>query len=214
MSSDQVARVFNEFEQADNSVTRRFGGSGLGLSIVRKLVEMMDGHIRISSAPGKGTQVDIRLKMPLADNKNPVSIPAFVAGEPLPPGLRVLVAEDNMTNTIILRAMLASLQIEASFAENGLKACEMWRPNRFDLLLLDISMPELDGFGVLERLTHMAQDAGAPAPLAIAATANVMADQVAVYFERGFVGVLGKPYKKADLAQALVAALRKRPAGV
>jgi PAS domain S-box-containing protein len=212
MSADQVARVFDEFEQADNSVTRRFGGSGLGLAIVRKLVEMMDGHITISSAAGRGTQVDIRLKMPLAENRTGVVAVLPVLAEAVPTGIRVLVAEDNMTNTIILRAMLGSLQVDADFVENGVKACEIWEPGRYDLLLLDISMPELDGFGVLEQLTARAAATGAPAPLAIAATANVMADQVAVYYEKGFVGVLGKPYKKTDLAQALVAALGKRAA--
>ncbi len=209
MTRDQVARVFNEFEQADNSVTRRFGGSGLGLAIVRKLVEMMDGHIRITSAAGQGTQVDIRLKLPLAAKRTDAPAQVPVADSTIPAGLRVLVAEDNMTNTIILRAMLAALQVEADFVENGVKACEFWAPGRYDLMLLDISMPELDGFGVLEQLTERAKVAGAPAPLAIAATANVMADQVAVYYEKGFVGVLGKPYKKTDLAQALVSALAK-----
>ena len=209
MTRDQVARVFDEFEQADNSVTRRFGGSGLGLAIVRKLVEMMNGRIKISSAPGNGTQVDIYLKLPVSAGRADMRPVTPIPQQAVPPGLRVLVAEDNMTNTIILRAMLSSLQVEADFVENGLKACAMWEPGRYDLLLLDISMPELDGFGVLKRLTDRARNEAAANPVAIAATANIMADQVADYFEQGFAGVLGKPYKKADLAHALVSALHK-----
>ena len=208
MTREQVARVFNEFEQADNSVTRRFGGSGLGLAIVRKLVEAMDGKISISSAPGRGTQVQITLRLPLSgDGTAPApSQPADLAA--IPDGLRVMVAEDNPTNSMILGAMLSSLNVQAEFAENGLKACALWEPGRYDLLLLDISMPEMDGFGVLDTLRKRATSAGVAPPVAIAATANVMADQIADYHAKGFAGVLGKPYKKVELSHALAAALR------
>jgi PAS domain S-box-containing protein len=210
MTPDQVARVFDEFEQADNSVTRRFGGSGLGLAIVRKLVEMMEGRITIDSVADQGTQVCIFLKLPVAQEKTDLVPGLPVTLQSVPSGLRVLVAEDNMTNTLILRAMLTSLQIDADFVDNGMKACALWEPDRYDLLLLDISMPELDGFGVLDRLMIRARDIGAAPPVAIAATANIMANQVADYFRHGFVGVLGKPYKKSDLAHAIVTALSEQ----
>ena len=209
MTREQITRVFNEFEQADNSVTRRFGGSGLGLAIVRKLVEAMNGQISISSAPGRGTQVRITLRLPLADAAVAPPPSAVTEAATVPEGLRVLVAEDNPTNAMILGAMLTSLNVQADFAENGLKACELWAPGRYDLLLLDISMPKLDGFGVLKRLSDSAREAGVAPPVAIAATANIMSDQIAEYFAGGFVGVLGKPYKKLELARALASALNR-----
>jgi CheY-like chemotaxis protein len=210
MSTEQVARVFNEFEQADNSVTRRFGGSGLGLAIVRKLVEAMAGQITIQSALGAGTQVDIRLPLPVAPEVAATgAAPATPEDIRLPEGLCVLVAEDNRTNSVILRSMLTSLGVEAEFAENGRVACMLWDPARHHIALLDISMPELDGFGVLAHLQKQAQMAQLPPPVAIAATANIMADQVADYFAKGFAAVLGKPYKKADLVKSLAAALAK-----
>ena len=211
MTPEQVNRVFSEFEQADNSVTRRFGGSGLGLAIVRKLVELMNGHIRVNSTPGQGTKVDVILSLPAvaadwipprAEDDRPEALPA---------GLRVLVAEDNKTNAIILRAMLRGLGVAGDFVENGVKACALWQPGQYDLLLLDISMPELDGFGVLDALSVRADTLGVPRPLAIAATANIMADQIEEYQARGFAGVLGKPYKRAELVQAIARVLQQRP---
>ncbi|MFN4058458.1 MAG: PAS domain S-box protein [Roseinatronobacter sp.] len=210
MSPEQITRVFDEFEQADNSVTRRFGGSGLGLAIVRKLVESMDGQVSISSAPGRGTVVDICLALPNLDqNAEEVAVSPIPDDIPLPAGLRVLVAEDNKTNTLILQSMLRSLGVEADFAENGVRACQLWDPKLHRIALLDISMPELDGFGVLKHLQERSESSHLPAPIAIAATANVMADQVADYHAKGFASVLGKPYKKADLVKSLATALAK-----
>jgi PAS domain S-box-containing protein len=212
MTPEQVSRVFSEFEQADNSVTRRFGGSGLGLAIVRKLIELMDGKISVSSVLGEGTEVEVVLKLPpMAAEWTPLG-PVAITPETVPEGLRVLVAEDNKTNTMILRAMLQGLGVAADFVDNGVKACALWQPGRYDLLLLDISMPELDGFGVLDALNTRATDLGVPLPLAIAATANIMADQIEEYHTRGFAGVLGKPYKRAELAQAIARAMQAQPA--
>ncbi|MDD7971554.1 PAS domain S-box protein [Roseinatronobacter sp. HJB301] len=207
MTRDQLGRVFNEFEQADNSVTRRFGGSGLGLSIVQKLVQIMNGHIDVSSAPGQGTSVTLRLPLPLAQ-----ITPAATESTPcvLPDGLHVLVAEDNRTNTTILKAMLRKAGVAADFAENGQEACTRWQPGKYDVLLLDISMPVMDGFEALNCICEKAAFHGSTPPLAIAATANIMQDQITTYYEKGFVAVLGKPYKTADLKQALAVALQRQ----
>lgn len=210
MTKDQLARVFDEFEQADNSVTRRFGGSGLGLSIVRKLVQIMNGQIEISSTPGQGTRIDLRLPLPLAGDTVTATDVAPVAAPALPTGLRVLVAEDNKTNATILRSMLGKVGVQADFSENGQQACDRWQAGKYDVLLLDISMPVMDGFDALNCIRAHALQQGAAPPLAIAATANIMQDQIKTYYDKGFVAVLGKPYKIVELTRALAQALQHR----
>ena len=211
MSEEQVARVFGEFEQADNSVTRRFGGSGLGLAIVKKLVELMNGQISVVSEAGKGTEVTVLLPMPIASmsNDNPTAGGPVVSTTEIPErlrGLRVLVAEDNRTNRLILEKMLRKLGVEVSFAEDGQQACDLWQPHSFDVLLFDISMPIKDGIEALGEIRARAHRTGVAMPVSIAATANVMADQVESYMAHGFQIVIGKPFRQADLANALVGA--------
>lgn len=203
MTESQINRVFNEFEQADNSVTRRFGGSGLGLAIVRKLVELMDGDLHIASTPGIGTQVELRLQFPYAASETERASARVASIPPLRKGLKVLVAEDNRTNAAILAAMLKRLGVEGEFVTNGQEACDAWRPGVFDILLFDISMPVMDGIDALGAIRARALQSGGAAPRAVAATANVMQDQVATYLQSGFSAVLSKPYKSSELHDIL-----------
>ena len=214
MSEEQVARVFGEFEQADNSVTRRFGGSGLGLAIVKKLVGLMGGHINIVSAPGKGTEVNVFLPMPIgaiSNDSQTTGAPDVSASEKQEQlrGLRILVAEDNRTNRLILEKMLRRLDVEVIFAEDGQQACDLWKPDSFDVLVFDISMPIKDGIQALSEIRVRAHRAGVAFPFAIAATANVMVDQVESYLAHGFQTVIGKPFRQADLVNALESAINR-----
>ncbi|MGY6412254.1 MAG: PAS domain S-box protein [Alkalilacustris sp.] len=201
MSEDQLARVFEDFEQADGTVTRRFGGTGLGMSISRRLVALMGGEISIVSAPGQGTEVRVLLPLPCAAAMPlPEAAPSLSA--PLA-GLRVLAADDNATNRLILQTMLGRLGVVVTMVPDGRAAVEAWGPGRFDLILLDISMPELDGVGALAAIrAREAEAAVQPAP-AVAITANAMAHQVADYFAAGFAAHVGKPFRREDLAVAL-----------
>ena len=198
MTQDQAARVFEDFEQADGAVSRRYGGTGLGLSIVRRLVELMGGTISISSEVNKGTIVRLVLSLPETDGlieKDPAQT------TPLPasfPGLRALVADDNATNRMILRAMLGALGVAVTSVENGEQAVETWRAGAFDILLLDISMPGIDGMTALAQIRAK----GATNP-AIAVTANAMTHQIQEYFTAGFDGYVGKPFRRDDLAREI-----------
>lgn len=207
MSREEVGQVFNEFTQADGTITRRFGGTGLGLSIVRRLVELMQGTVRVDSAKGHGTTLIVDLRMPLAEGRQGVPAPGSGGGDLASlKSLRALVAEDNATNTIILKAMLERLGMTARFVANGEDVVAQWEPGQFDLLFLDISMPGKDGITALAELREKAGQAGLPP--AIAVTANAMTHHVDSYHRAGFAGVVAKPIRLEYLARAVRAALR------
>ncbi|SDW49827.1 GAF domain-containing hybrid sensor histidine kinase/response regulator [Roseicitreum antarcticum] len=207
MSAEQLTRVFTEFEQGDSSITRRFGGAGLGLPIVRKLVNLMGGDIKVFSEPDLGTEVQVTLPLPHdADTLLP-PVRHQAVDTAFARGLRVLAAEDNRVNALILRSMLESLGVRTVFAVNGQEAIDLWAPGEFDLLILDISMPMVDGLTAFHEIAVRAHAGGHVMPPAIAATANVMRDHVAEYRAAGFAGILAKPYRKVDLQNRIAEAL-------
>ncbi len=205
MTKDQAALVFDEFTQGDGTITRRFGGTGLGLPIARRLVVLMGGQIELCSHIELGTTVTVHL--PLA--RAPAPIPAILP--PVPGhsrsereacvGLRALVAEDNATNRMILRAMLDRLGVSAVFVHDGDEAVAAWKEQAFDLIFLDISMPRKDGVTALEELRAKAGSAGLPPTIAV--TANAMTHHVEDYLRAGFSAVAAKPLQLDDLAAAI-----------
>ncbi|MDO9637816.1 MAG: PAS domain S-box protein [Pseudotabrizicola sp.] len=198
MSDDQTAIVFDEFTQGDESITRRFGGTGLGLPIVRRLMSLMKGEVALVSASGRGTTVTLTVPMPQIDNapQSP-DLPDL----PDVAGLRVLLAEDNSTNRLIMRAMLNRLGITVTLVCDGDEAVEAWAPGQFDVVLLDISMPRKDGLTALTELRDKAGAAGLPPVLAV--TAHAMAQNVADYRAAGFADVVTKPISLHALARAI-----------
>ena len=198
MTPEQMAVVFDEFTQADGSITRRFGGTGLGLPIVRRLVTLMGGQIDLTSTPGVGTDVTLRLSLPELGS---LPAPPPAATRPDFIGLRALVAEDNATNRVILRAMLGRLGIAAKMVQDGHEAVKAFEPGVFDLLLLDISMPHKDGMTALAEIRVKAGAMGAPP--AIAVTANAMTHLVAGYIAGGFADVVAKPVQLDALAASI-----------
>ncbi|MGY6632994.1 MAG: ATP-binding protein [Alkalilacustris sp.] len=216
MTADQLSRLFVAFEQADTSIARRYGGSGLGMSIVRRLVDLMGGRVSATSTPGQGTAITVRLPLARADTVAPAALEA-----PEDPcttaaqlgrlrGGRLLVAEDNATNRRILELMLHRLRMEPAFARDGDEACALWQTTAFDLVLMDISMPTTDGLAALRAMQRHSLDTGRPPPRAIAVTANVMREQIDRYLSAGFVDVLAKPIQQAALHDVL---LRQWPTG-
>lgn len=202
MTPEQMTKVFEEFEQAENSTARRFGGTGLGLSITKRLTSLMGGQITMQSTPGQGTKVVLRLPAPRVDEA-----PAPVLPAPAPrvslEGLRLLVADDNRTNRRILETMLGALGTEVTLAEDGQHACDLYQPGAFDVVLLDISMPGLDGIGALAEIRKAEAAQGTHAVPALAVTANAMQHQIEGYLAAGFDGHIAKPFRKESLADAL-----------
>ena len=215
ISEEQLSRVLRPFEQADAGTVRRFGGAGLGLTIVHKLVALMGGVIRMDSVEGIGTTVEIRLLAPkFAPSIASGGVYAATTTGPAKRaeslhGQRILVADDNATNRMILLAMLKKLEVEARFANDGAEACKLWRAEHFDLILLDISMPVMDGLETLRVMTAEAASSGRSPPRAIAATANVMTDQIAHYRRCGFIDTLPKPFRQHQLIEVLYNALAR-----
>ena len=200
ITEEQLSRVFDDFEQADGTVTRRFGGTGLGMSIVRRLVNLMGGKIDIDSIPGIGTEVRVRLPLPFVDaDQEPAPKPVVRSVA----GLRVLAADDNLTNRTVLNRMLRQLGVDVVSVADGRAAVEAWKAGCFDLYLLDISMPELDGISTLNCLRRNEAQCGQPPAPALAITANVLSHQVTEYADAGFSGYLGKPFRRDELAAAL-----------
>ena len=209
MTDAQAAQVFDEFTQGDGSITRRFGGTGLGLPIVRRLVDLMGGDIILTSTPGQGTTMTVTLTLPLAPEG-----PAAEGPSPRPSfdNLRALVAEDNATNRVIIRAMLGRLGIRATMVQDGDEAVQAWSEGAFDLLFLDISMPRKDGVTALGELRAKAGDR--PFPPVIAVTANAMTHLVADYLAAGFDAVVAKPLQLDALAGTVAEVMAPRGSGI
>jgi len=211
MSNEQASRVFEEFEQAEGTISRRFGGTGLGLSITHRLVTLMGGDIALTSTPGTGTTVVVGLPLPpapaiLTATTSPTT--ANDVGSDLS-GLRILVADDNQTNRRILQAMLTGMGSSVSLAVDGHEAMQIYRPDSFDMLLLDISMPGLDGIGALQAIRRIENRAGSRTVPALAVTANAMQHQVDDYIHAGFAGHIAKPFRKGTLIDTITAHCRQ-----
>ena len=206
MTAEQRKRLFVPFEQAESNTARRFGGTGLGLSITRNLVELMDGSIEVTTSPGTGTRFDLYLPLPLAARDAQPLAASHTGPDPRSlQGLRVLAADDNATNRRLLQMMLDGSGVDLTMAPDGPSALLAWQPGGFDIVLLDISMPLMDGTEVLARIIDASRRAGLPPPRSVAVTANAMTHQVEVYLSAGFDAHLAKPFRKAQLLEILAA---------
>lgn len=209
MTSAQVDRVFLSFEQAEGGTTRRYGGTGLGMAIVQKLINLMGGEVTIDSAPGRGTTVRVSLPLTLAPAKNDV-LQRETADQsteiPQLAGKRLLLADDSAINLQVMQGMLSQTKAHLTMVTNGAEAVEEWKRMRSagqaaDLLILDISMPVLDGVGALVAIRLIEGDG--PQVPAIAVTANAMSHQVIEYIMAGFDAHVPKPYRQSALLHAI-----------
>jgi len=203
MTEAQLASAFDEFVQADASITRRFGGTGLGMPIVKRLVTMMGGKVEIDSKSGRGTRVLLDLPLRSAPAADHDSEPSKVVPTPDLTGVRVLVAEDNLTNQKVLTALLRGTGVDLTLVNNGREALAAAIAEEFDLFLFDISMPEMDGPTALSRIEVAYRVAGRKLPPAAAITANVMPEQLSGYAARGFAISLPKPIRKMALIDCI-----------
>jgi signal transduction histidine kinase/CheY-like chemotaxis protein len=208
MTPDQVGRLFTAFSQADVSTARRFGGTGLGLSICRQLAEMMGGGVSVDSAPGQGSTFRLTLDLPLAE----APAEGGAAGEEAVglEGVSILVAEDNPINQAVARAILEAVGARIDTADNGAVALERLSGGGYDLVLMDVHMPVMDGIEALVRIR--AGEAGDPALPVIALTADAMSGETQRLLAQGFDDVQPKPIQPMALVGAILEACARAEA--
>jgi PAS domain S-box-containing protein len=197
-------RLFERFEQGDPSTTRRFGGSGLGLAITRRLAEMLGGAVEFQSEPGLGSCFTLAIAAPPA--LAPVAAAADV--NDVLAGLRILLIEDNATNRLVASRILEHLGAVVHTAQDGFSGVDQARKGAFDLVLMDVQMPGMDGLEAARRIRTLSGGAG-QTPI-IALTANVMAHQRAAYSAAGMDGVVAKPISPTALISEILR-LAERP---
>ncbi len=204
LTPEQAARLFDKFEQADVSTTRRYGGTGLGLSICRELVELMGGTIAVRSAPGEGACFTVRLPLPwIGPAADAPATPTETAQTSAPPPVRVLAAEDNPVNRMVLTAMLEQAGLEPEVVGDGAEAVARWRAEPWDLILMDVQMPGMDGPEATRIIRAEEAATGRPRTPIIALTANAMSHQVADYLAGGMDDFVAKPLEIALLFAAM-----------
>ena len=205
IAPEKLPTLFEKFTQADNSATRRFGGTGLGLAICRELTQMMGGSIDVESLEGCGSTFTVEL--PLKRGK-PAAIQTVEPAQGADDGdLRILAAEDNPTNQQVLAAVLNSLGIEVHIVPDGKEAVEAWRTGAYDLILMDIQMPVMDGISAAAAIRKAEQDSGRRRTPIVALTANALTHQVEEYLAAGMDAHVAKPIEIAKLYDAISAVL-------
>lgn len=202
IADDKIAALFERFTQADTSTTRLYGGTGLGLSISRRLIELMGGSIGVQSVPGSGSTFWLDVPMQEA---SPEAVEGHAATMDVTTRARILLADDVAANRELVGAILAGCDVVLDVVENGAAAVEAARQGAYDLILMDVHMPVMDGLEATRTIRSM----GGPlsnTPI-LALTANVQPDQVASCREAGMNGHVGKPIQVTDLIAAIAGQL-------
>jgi CheY-like chemotaxis protein len=195
---EKLQKIFESFEQADNSTTRNFGGTGLGLSISKELLlKLFDSQLYVKSSYGEGSEFYFTLKLALQVESAAVTETTVDDVKDLA-GLRVLVAEDNNINMLVLRRFLKKWNVTPDEVTNGVEALAKFNSQEYDIILLDIEMPVLDGYTAIKEIRKM--DTEIPV---IAFTAAFYDDMQNDLLARGFNDHLHKPFKPNDLYDKL-----------
>ena len=203
IAQGKLPTLFEKVIQADNSTTRRFGGTGLGLAICRELAQLMGGQVTARSIEGEGSTFVV--EMPLVRGVAPRAAPsAETVAEGLEDRkLRILAAEDNATNQKVLQAVMEPLDVHLQIVPDGKEAVDAWRAGGFDLILMDIQMPIMDGVEAARIIRSIEASEHLPRTPILALTANALVHQVEAYLAAGMDGHASKPIELKRLYEAI-----------
>ena len=212
--ADRIGKLFHKFVQADASTTRKFGGTGLGLAICRELVELMDGKVTATSKTGRGTTftVVLPLRKLAGAAQTPTDAAQAEATQSDDREIRVLAAEDNKVNQLVLRTLLNQAGIDPVIVDDGKAAVEAWELGEWDVILMDVQMPVMDGPTASRIIRQREAVTGRVATPIVALTANVMSHQVQEYASAGMTGWVAKPIEVGALFASLEEALAMKAA--
>ena len=206
MTPEQLSRLFQKFEQADASTTRKFGGTGLGLAITRQLILAMGGGVTVESVYGEGSTFRVSIPMPrvegAAEDEDRAADLLAEDDEDFAP-LRILVAEDHPVNQLVISTLIGRLGGDLTVVGDGEEAVQAFAMGPWDLVMLDIQMPRLDGYEAVAEIRKYEIAQGLSRTPIVALTANMMTHQVAGYHDAGFDDQIGKPIELRALAELM-----------
>ena len=201
MLAEQTHQIFETFTQADASISRRFGGTGLGLSLSNELAKLMDGKITVRSEYGHGSVFTFSMPVANLSETNNLEIPNKGDGFSTPENVfsgSILLAEDHFENRRLIARLLKKLGLKVITAGDGLEAIELYKKHKPEVILLDIQMPKVDGIQAFNAL----REQGCHQPI-IALTANAMSHDIELYQNLGFDGILKKPLNRRELVATI-----------
>ncbi|MBT8765246.1 ATP-binding protein [Metapseudomonas boanensis] len=207
ISPERLEHMFNAFQQADNSISRRYGGTGLGLPIARTLAERMGGTLRAESHEGTGSVFTLEIPLPFRRQIGPVAY-SRIQNTAEANGLTVLLVEDNPVNQTVIEAMLRSLGFQVSLVGDGAQAVHSASRNQYSAILMDCRLPVLDGYEATRQIRRMN---GCSAIPIIALTANALQGDREACLAAGMNDYLAKPFKRADLHRVMQRWLQNPP---
>ncbi len=207
IAENKIPLLFQRFSQIDPSTTRRFGGSGLGLAICQELAGLMGGQVSVESEPGVGSCFVVSLPLPRVAAAQPEPQPTVEAPRAQPSRLRILAAEDNPTNQLVLKTIIDIFGGDLTLVDNGREAVEAWRAGQFDMILMDLHMPVMDGIEATRAIRRAEIQANVVRTPIIALSANVFLDQIDSCMAAGMDGHVAKPIDLEALHAAMEAAL-------
>ncbi|GAB4524307.1 MAG: hypothetical protein Tsb0010_08230 [Parvularculaceae bacterium] len=210
LDAETQKKLFAPFVQADATITRRFGGSGLGLSITRRLARMMGGDVSVESTPGAGSTFKFWFLAEVVQLERPNETPSSSeeSAAPLSAGKRALIVEDNLVNRIVLKEFLDSWNIESVEAENGMEALEALKSQEFDFVLMDLHMPGMDGLTATAEI-RKSKEPWRNIPI-IALTADAMSGDMEKCIDAGMDAYASKPIDLRALQSAIATAIDRR----
>lgn len=205
MNDEQKARLFSRFAQLEASITRRFGGTGLGLAISHELAGLMGGKLSAQSTPGEGSVFVLTLPLPRVGDRPEPQHDDHVGQAGALSHLRVLAAEDNAVNQVVLKALLAPLGVQPVVVDDGAEAVVAWEGADWDLILMDIRMPVMDGLSATREIRTREMAQNRPRTRIIGLSADAMAHQIEALLAAGMDGHVAKPIEVERLYEALEA---------